>query len=124
MKKSMIIVCCMIFIVSCSRLNYDIPKGPLGTVKLKDGAYLGKAAWGPSSAEVQVVIRDNRMVHIDVLKHRHGPRKKYEAEGILPRIIQEQSTRVDAITGATYSSELICSAVQDAINKALKETDR
>ena len=124
MKRVMMIFCCMITIASCSRLNYDIPKGPLGTVTLKDGAYAGKAAWGPAYVEVQVVIRDSRMAHIDILKQRHGPRKKYSAEGILPRIIEEQSTRVDAITGATYSSELICSAVQDAINKALKETNR
>ncbi len=39
-------------------------------------------------------------------------------ETIIARIISSQSTRVDAVSGATNSSRVIMNAVQTAIEKA------
>ena len=117
--RNILILCLSIFIFSCSSLNFGIPTGPFDTKGIKDGTYNGKATWRRVNyAEVEIVVKNNKVVDIQVLKHRHGPKKAYRAEGIIPRILQEQSTQVDVISGATYSSKVICGAVQDAINNA------
>ncbi len=49
----------------------------------------------------------------------HRTWKGGAAEGIIPRrIIETQSTRVDAVSGATMSSVAIMNAVEDAVRKA------
>ena len=40
---------------------------------------------------------------------------------IVERIIASQSTKVDAVSGATNSSRVIMNAVQNAIEKAYKD---
>ena len=59
---------------------------------------------------------------IELLKHRTW-RGGAAAKAIPNRIIQAQSTKVDAVTGATISSRAIMKAVQDAVGKALKGTE-
>jgi uncharacterized protein with FMN-binding domain len=108
----------IIFALSCSTMNYNLPKGPIHDLVLKDGTYIGEATWRPVFVRAEVTIKDNKIADIKILKHRHGPSKKFKATGIIPRIIEAQSTQVDAISGATYSSKVISSAVQDAVNKA------
>ena len=49
----------------------------------------------------------------------HRTWKGGAAEGIIPhRIIETQSTKVDAVSGATTSSVAIMNAVEDAVRKA------
>ena len=49
----------------------------------------------------------------------HRTWKGGAAEGIIPnRIIVKQSTKVDAVSGATLSSVAIMNAVEDAVKKA------
>jgi uncharacterized protein with FMN-binding domain len=64
-----------------------------------------------------VTIRDNSIVHIKIIEHQAWRGKKAE-EPIVERIIARQSTRVDAVSGATNSSHVIMNAVQRAIEKA------
>jgi uncharacterized protein with FMN-binding domain len=42
------------------------------------------------------------------------------AEAVIERIVEEQSTDVDVVTGATMSSRVIMNAVEDALKKAVK----
>jgi len=92
--------------------------GPLDHVKLVDGIYEGSYKAWPNSALVQVEIRDNTIVGIEIVKHRAWKGRKSESL-ISERIIQNQSTNIDAISGATNSSRVIMNAVQKAIEKAL-----
>jgi len=123
MKKGLlfILIILLFFTASCSRMNYHIPKGPVNALALKDGTFIGEAKWTPVYVKLEVTIKDNTIVAINIIKHRHGPRKRFEAGDIIPKIIQTQSTQVEAVTGATYSSRVIAGAVQDALNKAKKE---
>jgi uncharacterized protein with FMN-binding domain len=94
--------------------------GPVSQEKLVDGSYEGRYEAGPNKAVVKVAIKDNRIVNIKILKHRAWKGKK--AESVIPRIIIErQSTEVDAVSGATYSSRVIMNAVQRAIEKAYQK---
>lgn len=85
--------------------------------KIKDGIYEGQYKSGPVKVVAKVKIRNQSLVDIELLQHRTWKGKK--AEAIIPnRIIEEQSTRVDAVSGATISSRVIMNAVQNAIDSA------
>lgn len=91
--------------------------GPVEQGKLIDGIYEGSYRAGINKALVKVTIKDKKIVNIEILKHRAWKGKK--AEPIIPgRIIENQSTKVDVVTGATNSSRVIMNAVQKAIEKA------
>jgi uncharacterized protein with FMN-binding domain len=71
-------------------------------------------------AQVKVSIEDQRISTIELIEH--STWKGKEAEAIIPdRIIQEQSTAVNAVSGATRSSRVIMNAVQNAVDKAKKK---
>jgi len=91
--------------------------GRVDHAKLKDGTYEGSYRGGPNKASVQVTIKDSNIVHIEILQHQAWKGKKAEG-AIVDRIIARQSTRVDAVSGATNSSRVIMNAVQLAIEKA------
>jgi uncharacterized protein with FMN-binding domain len=81
----------------------------------KDGAYEGEYSF----VKVRVVVSEGRVSDVDILQHGGGGRK-YE-DMVLPlcdRIVREQSTDADSVTGATVSSENLKKAVEDALRKA------
>jgi uncharacterized protein with FMN-binding domain len=95
----------------------SVSRGPVDHQKLVDGVYEGRARAGPNKAVVKVTIKDKRIAEIEIVKHRAWKGRK--AEPIIPRrIIENQSTKVDAVSGATNSSRVIMNAVQKAIENA------
>lgn len=91
--------------------------GSVNHNRLMDGVYEGSYKGGPNKALVKVTIKDNTIVHIQIVEHWALKGKKAELP-ILKRIIERQSTKVDAVSGATNSSRVIMNAVQRAIEKA------
>ena len=90
---------------------------PVDHARLKDGTYEGSYRGGLNKASVLVIIKDNNIVNIEILQHQAWRGKKAET-AIVERIIAHQSTKVDAVSGATNSSRVIMNAVQNAIEKA------
>jgi uncharacterized protein with FMN-binding domain len=84
---------------------------------INDGVYEGSYRGGSNKASVRVTIKDNNIFNIEIAEHQAWKGKKAELP-ILERIIETQSTRVDAVSGATNSSRVIMNAVQKAIEKA------
>jgi len=84
-----------------------------------DGIYKGNCKSWPVKVAVQVNIENQKITKIDLLSHRAWKGKKAE-KIILNRIIEEQSTRVDAVSGATVSSFVLMNAVQNAMDNAIK----
>ncbi|NLC17917.1 MAG: FMN-binding protein [Clostridiales bacterium] len=83
--------------------------------RLKDGVYEGEYDAGYIYAKVSVVVENGRIRDIKILEHDHERGKA--AEAIIERIIEQQSTRVDAVTGATNSSLVIMKAIENALGK-------
>jgi len=54
---------------------------------------------------------------IRLIKHING--QGGAAESIIPEVIAAQSIEVDAITGATYSSEVILKAIEQSLLSSL-----
>ena len=88
--------------------------------RLMDGVYEGSYRSLPNSAVAKVTIAEGRIVNIELVKHFASWKGKKVTEVIPRRIVSEQSTRVDAVTGATNSSRVIMNAVQKAVEKAYK----
>ena len=106
---------CTVTFISCAPTA--VIGRPVDSEKLADGTYQGSYRGGPNKAIVEVTIKDNSIVNIKIIQHQAWKGKKAE-ETIVERIIARQSTRVDAVSGATNSSRVIMNAVQLAIEKA------
>lgn len=87
--------------------------------KVKDGVYEGVSDLQIVTAKVKVTVEQGKITKIDILEHKHGPSKKYGADGIVNTIIEKQSLDVDAISGASGSSKVMRKAVEDALKKGL-----
>jgi uncharacterized protein with FMN-binding domain len=118
-QKIMIVGGCCLVLLSCAKTVSDTPLlgGPVIAEQLVDGVYEGRYKGGLNSAVVKVTIQGQKIAAIEIVKHSAWKGKK--AEPIIPqRIIDQQSTMVDAVTGATNSSKVIMNAVQVAVEQA------
>ena len=106
---------CGTIIISCAPTA--VIGKPVDPDKLTDGIYKGSYRGGPNKATVEVTIIDNSIVNVKIIEHQAWKGKTVE-ETIVDRIITDQSTRVDAVSGATNSSNVIMNAAQRAIEKA------
>ena len=93
---------------------------PVVSEGLKDGIYEGEYKKGINKAVVKVTITDSRIADVELVKHTASWIGNKANEVIVQEIISQQSTRVDAVSGATNSSRVIMNAVQKAIEKAYK----
>ena len=91
--------------------------GESGTYK--DGEYLGKASAYNGNVEVKVTISGGKMTAIDIVKTKDDEDYFFDAQKkVIPEILEKQSTDVDAVAGATTSSEGIAHAVEKALEQA------
>ena len=93
----------------------------LGTVDLKDGTYTGVAdGYGPDLT-VSVTVAGNVITAIQVVSHNEQNEKYYGRAiyAVPDAIIAAQTPLVDAISGATYTSEGIMKAVVNALQGAV-----
>ena len=105
-----------LFLLCCKTLPLKTT-GAVDAQKIGDGIYKGRYAKGILKAVVRVTIHNHRMTDIEILSHRAG--RGYDVGPVIVnRILDRQSTRVDAVSGATSSSHVIMNAVQDALDKA------
>jgi len=93
---------------------------PVVSEGLKNGIYEGEYRKGINKAVVKVTIADDRIAEIELVKHTASWIGNKANEIIPQKILEQQSTRVDAVSGATNSSRVIMNAVQMAIEKAYK----
>ena len=85
----------------------------------KDGEYFGKASAYNGNVEVKVTISGGKMTAIDIVKTKDDEDYFYDAQKkVIPEILEKQSTDVDAVAGATTSSEGIAHAVEKALEQA------
>ena len=80
---------------------------------VSDGIYIGEYDVNFIYAKVEVTVEDGEIVSINILEHRHERGKA--AEKVIEKIIEEQKTDVDAVSGATNSSTVIKKAVENAL---------
>lgn len=89
------------------------------SAKYKDGTYTGTGVGYRPGTQVSVTIKDDKITSISVLSTRDD-RKFYRRafDTVISRIISNQKTSVQTVSGATYSSKAIINAVKNALTKA------
>lgn len=117
----------LIIVVSCTAMmnkEREKAKNELMLVedpdlsKVEDGIYRGKVETMLVKAEVEVSVKNHKIISISIIKHENGKGKP--AEAIVDAIVKDNSTDVELIAGATMSSLVIRAAVIDAVNKGIK----
>ncbi|XZL28813.1 FMN-binding protein [Clostridium perfringens] len=85
---------------------------------IKDGTYLGTSKGYGGDIKVKVTIENGKIKNIEVVSHSETPNYYENGKQIIDSIIKENSINVDAISGATLTSNGIKNAVKDALSKA------
>lgn len=85
----------------------------------KDGTYTGEADGYGGTIQVEVTLASDEITSINVVSA-PGEDSAYlsQAESVIDSILSAQSTDVDTVSGATFSSTGILNAVDDALGKA------
>ena len=81
--------------------------------RLDNGVYAGGFSNYVMSVNVRVAIADSAIVSVDIVDHTFY--KGHEGLETVDRIVQAQSPKVDAVSGATASSKCIMIAVHRAL---------
>ena len=120
MKKLLIalIIFILFMIMSCQVIANNAVKSidsrPVVDINdVKDGVYFGKEETPLVSVEVNVTVKDKRIVDIALLRHENGKGEK--AEAMIPEMIKYNTSEVDIVSGATLSSKVIRAAVRNAL---------
>jgi uncharacterized protein with FMN-binding domain len=88
------------------------------TSTYKDGTYTGTGTGYGGETKVQVIIENGKIKEITILSHHDDSPFIDNAKALLKTIVDKQSTNVDTVSGATYSSVGIINAVRDALSQA------
>ena len=86
-----------------------------GNFDLTDGFYKGSGTGFAGTVSVSVEIKDKSIVAINILSTQDDEAFFNRAKGVIDKIIAGQTLDVDVVSGATYSSNGIISAVKNAL---------
>ena len=86
-----------------------------GSFDLTDGVYKGTGTGYVGEITVAVQIKDKQIVAIDILSSSDDAAFFKGAQAVIDKIIEGQTLEVDTVSGATYSSRGIISAVKNAL---------
>ncbi len=94
--------------------NTSMPSGTM-----KDGTYTGSGMGYNDNITVKVTVSGGKITDIVIVSSDDDEPYFTNARAVVARILSHQTTNVDAVSGATYSSKGIMAAVSDALQKAV-----
>lgn len=122
MKKLLIAVAIIIVLIGglflsvvCKEYNEvkAIDRSPVSIGDVNDGVYEGSCETALVKVRVKVEVSHGRIENVEILEHQCGKGKP--AEVIAKEMADKNDIEVDAVSGATVSSEAIKAAVRDAL---------
>lgn len=120
--KMLIIVAIVFVIIIGIIITFLLTQKPIELVianvdvsVINDGIYIGSADNGLVTATVSVEVSNGKIQNISILEHDTLLGKP--AEKIIDDIIEQQSLDVYAISSATYSSDTIRKALENALRQ-------
>ena len=95
--------------------------GKSGGSTYKDGSYEGSAKGFGGNVVVKVTVKNDKIEKIDLVDaSKEDGSYLASAKGVIKSILDKQSTDVDTVSGATFTSTGIINAVISALEKAAK----
>ncbi|MBJ7221205.1 MULTISPECIES: FMN-binding protein [unclassified Brenneria] len=90
------------------------------SAQYKDGTYTGKAPGKEGDVEVSVSIEGGKITNAEVTQHEDTEALMMGViDNVVPELIETQDPdKVDAVTGATLSSQGVINAVKQALEQA------
>jgi fumarate reductase flavoprotein subunit len=115
-------------IKSAAQMAYNQATGvTAGAIKMKPGQYTAGAVgyWEIWELPVTITVSETALLKIEVPDDRfkHGETEvilQSVKDKLFPRIIENQSVTIDAVAGATVSSDAVKLSVENALKQALK----
>lgn len=86
---------------------------------LRDGTYTGSAEGYHSTVTVEVTVEGGAVTQICVTEQNENQRYFNRALAVIDAMLSNQTWEVDAVSGATYSSNAIKQAVENALSSAI-----
>lgn len=96
----------------------DLIPEPTEPVTYIDGTYFGAGEGYIGITQVAVTVTDGRISAVIVISSDDDRAYVEDARDLIPQVIDTQRTDLDAVSGATYTSEAILSAIRDALQGA------
>lgn len=84
----------------------------------KDGTYYGTGKGFAGTMKVKVDISGGKIASISIVSTKDGDSYVKSASSLLDTIVEKQSTNVDTVSGATFSSRGIIAAVRSTLSQA------
>lgn len=106
-----------VFSASIKKSLASLENAAINMNNIADGVYNGHSELGPVSVDVEVHVTDHKLAKVNLVRHACGLGRP--AEVITEKMVEQNTFDVDAISGATVSSEVI----KNAVNKALRNAD-
>jgi uncharacterized protein with FMN-binding domain len=100
-----------------SQVN-SFDRSPIDVGQVADGVYTGRSETDMVKVEVSVTVSGGVISDIEILKHECG--KGHPADIIVNDMITNNAPDVDAVSGATMSSEVIKDAVRNALRSGIR----
>ncbi|MBU3093327.1 FMN-binding protein [Clostridium sp. CM028] len=81
---------------------------------LSDGMYNGKYNAGRWSNEMNIIIKEHKIIKIDVVKDVFFSKPEV-TKALLSKVLEKQNTNVDVISGATVTSKAYLKAIENSL---------
>jgi uncharacterized protein with FMN-binding domain len=106
----------VLFITRGLKSGINLVNNDVNLSTLSDGMYNGKYNAGRWTNEMNITIKDHKIIKIDVVKDVSIP-KPVVTNSLLSKVIEKQDTNVDVVSGATVTSKAYLKAIENALNK-------
>ncbi len=112
-------ILCAVLSTALLTNSFHVAAAASAASSYKDGTYTGTASGFLDDITVSVTVTDGSIAAIDVTEQKDTPSYWERAEAVIPEIIAANGTEgIDAVSGATYSSEGIINAVNNALARS------
>lgn len=111
----LIITMCAVIVIRMNSQVKSFDRSEIDVSQVKDGIYEGRSETDMVKVDVRVTVSNGDISDIEIVRHECGKGKI--ANVIVEDMIEKDDVEVDAVSGATFSSEVIKDAVRNALRK-------
>jgi uncharacterized protein with FMN-binding domain len=111
----LIITMCAVIVIRMNSQVKSFDRSEVDVSQVKDGIYEGRSETDMVKVDVRVTVSNGDISDIEIVRHECGKGKI--ANVIVEDMIEKDDVKVDAVSGATFSSEVIKDAVRNALRK-------
>ncbi len=106
----------VVFITRGLKSGINLVVNDVDLSSLSDGMYNGKYNAGRWSNEMNITIKEHKIIKIDVVKDVFFSKPEV-TEALISKVLEKQNTNVDVISGATVTSKAYLKAIENSLKQ-------